>query len=110
MVCAATGTSVAWRPDRQASWETLAPMGEDRWATAFLIRHRDRYFLFTERGELILSRLSPRAYEEQGRMRILEPTMQAGRRKVVWSHPAFANRRLYARNDKEIVCVDLAAP
>jgi hypothetical protein len=29
-------------------------------------------------------------------------------RLVVWSHPAFANRRVYARNDKEIVCVDLA--
>ena len=25
-----------------------------------------------------------------------------------WSHPAFANRRVYARNDKEIICVDLA--
>ncbi|OHB69016.1 MAG: hypothetical protein A2V70_20530 [Planctomycetes bacterium RBG_13_63_9] len=29
-------------------------------------------------------------------------------RKVVWSHPAFANRSLYARNDKELVCVSLA--
>ena len=31
------------------------------------------------------------------------------RRPVVWSHPAFANRCIYARNDKEIVCVDLSA-
>ena len=29
---------------------------------------------------------------------------------VVWSHPAFANRSVYARNDKEIICVSLAAP
>ena len=28
--------------------------------------------------------------------------------KVLWSHPAFANRHLYARNNKEIICVDLA--
>jgi hypothetical protein len=28
---------------------------------------------------------------------------------VVWSHPAFAHRSMYARNDKEIVCVSLAA-
>jgi hypothetical protein len=27
---------------------------------------------------------------------------------VVWSHPAFANRCVYARNDKELVCVSLA--
>jgi hypothetical protein len=30
-------------------------------------------------------------------------------RMVVWSHPAFANRCVYARNDQEIVCVSLAA-
>ena len=30
-------------------------------------------------------------------------------RPVVWSHPAFANRCVYARNDKEIVCASLAA-
>ena len=30
-------------------------------------------------------------------------------RKVVWSHPAFANRSVYVRNDHEIVCVSLAA-
>jgi len=27
---------------------------------------------------------------------------------VLWSHPAFANRHVYARNDKELICVDLA--
>jgi hypothetical protein len=28
-------------------------------------------------------------------------------RQVVWSHPAFADRRIYARNDHEIICLDL---
>jgi hypothetical protein len=28
---------------------------------------------------------------------------------VVWSHPAFAGRCVFARNDKELVCVSLAA-
>jgi hypothetical protein len=28
----------------------------------------------------------------------------------VWSHPAFADRCALMRNDKEIVCVSLAAP
>jgi outer membrane protein assembly factor BamB len=27
----------------------------------------------------------------------------------VWSHPAFANQCVYMRNDKEMVCVSLAA-
>lgn len=80
------------------------------WGMAFLVKHEDRFLLFNEHGELILARLSPEGYEEIGRMAVLEPTMKAGRRMVVWSPPAFAHRALFARNDKEIVCVDLAAP
>jgi hypothetical protein len=29
---------------------------------------------------------------------------------VHWSHPAFANRCVFARNDQELICVDLRAP
>ena len=43
-----------------------------------------------------------------GRAHILEPTGTASGRAVVWSHPAFAHKSMYARNDKEIVCVSLA--
>ena len=91
-------------------WETYAATGEGRWSTAFLVKHQDHFLLFNEHGELILARLSPKGYEEISRMPVLEPTMKAGRRMVVWSPPAFAHRCLFARNDKEIVCVDLAAP
>jgi hypothetical protein len=28
---------------------------------------------------------------------------------VIWSHPAYANRSVYARNDRELVCVSMAA-
>jgi hypothetical protein len=28
---------------------------------------------------------------------------------VCWSYPTFANQRIYTRNDKEMVCADLAA-
>ena len=47
-------------------------------------------------------------YDEIGRFHVLEPTSSTFGRAVVWSHPAYANRCLYARNDKEIVCVSLA--
>ena len=43
------------------------------------------------------------------RFELLEPTGDAFGRDVVWSHPAYANRSVYARNDKELVCVSLAA-
>ncbi len=95
-------------------WETLqatgaAGNGTDRWATAFIVKNGDRFFLFNEKGDLIIAKLSPQGYEEVSRAHILEPTNKAQRRNVVWSHPAFANRSVYARNDKVIVCVSLAA-
>jgi outer membrane protein assembly factor BamB len=91
-------------------WETFAATtGQStRWGNAFLVRHEDRFFLFNEQGELILARLTPEKYDEIGRVRLLEPTNEDPRRPVVWSHPAFANRSVYARNDREIVCASLA--
>ena len=29
-------------------------------------------------------------------------------RKVIWSHPAFAHKHMFARNDHEIICVELS--
>jgi outer membrane protein assembly factor BamB len=92
-------------------WETLAattPEQETRWGNAFLIKHEDRFFLFNERGELIMARLTPAGYEEIDRMQLIEPTNRDPGRFVVWSHPAFANRSVYVRNDRELVCVSLA--
>jgi outer membrane protein assembly factor BamB len=80
-----------------------------RWANAFLIAQGDRFFLPNEKGDLLIARLTPKGYEEIDRAHILEPTWPLQDRKVVWSHPAFANKSMYARNDKEIVCVSLAA-
>jgi len=74
----------------------------------FIVKNGSRFFLFNEKGDLIIAKLSPRGYEEISRAHLLEPTNTAAGRDVVWSHPAFANRRMYARNDKEIICVDLA--
>jgi outer membrane protein assembly factor BamB len=77
-------------------------------ATAFLVRSSDRFFLFNDQGDLVIARLTPQKYEEIDRAHFLEPTGLAFGRKVVWSHPAFANRCMFARNDKEIICVSLA--
>ena len=92
-------------------WETFEPTTgkSERWGNAFTVKHGDRYFLFNEQGDLIIAKLSPEKYEEISRVHLLEPVNTDPRRPVVWSHPAFANRNVYARNDKEIICVSLAA-
>jgi outer membrane protein assembly factor BamB len=99
-------------------WATTLPVigkeedPEDRNAhgsgTAFLVKNGDRYFIFGESGHLVIARLSPKGYEEIDRAKLLDPTNEAFKRPVVWSHPAFANKCVFARNDKEIVCCSLA--
>lgn len=80
-----------------------------RWGNAFLVPHEDRFILFNEKGDLIIAKLSPKGYEEISRANILTPINTLAGRPVIWSHPAFANRCVYARNDREIVCVSMAA-
>jgi outer membrane protein assembly factor BamB len=93
-------------------WTTYAPTtGKDRAhsACAFLVKNGDRFFLPGETGDLVIARLTPEKYTEISRTHLLEPTGLAFGRSVWWSHPAFANRCLYARNDQELICVSLAA-
>jgi outer membrane protein assembly factor BamB len=94
-------------------WETFAPTtGKDRarHGTAFLVKNGNRFFLMSETGHLIIARLSPSGYQEISRAFLLPPTGVAFGRDVLWSHPAFADRCIFARNDKELVCASLADP
>jgi outer membrane protein assembly factor BamB len=94
-------------------WETYSlTAGGDRRAshgTGFMVQNDWRSFVLTETGHLVLAKLSKEGFEERGRMKVLEPTGECFGRPVVWAHPAFSDRTMVARNDKEIVCVDLAA-
>jgi outer membrane protein assembly factor BamB len=91
-------------------WQTPWPLGErpQRSGTTFIVRQSDRYWLFNDQGELMIAKLSPEGHEEIDRAKVIEPTNVAFGRSVVWSAPAFANKRVYLRNDKECICVDLA--
>jgi outer membrane protein assembly factor BamB len=92
-------------------WETFAPTSgkSERWGNAFVVKNGSRAFIFSEKGDLIIAKLAPEKYEEISRAHLIDPINRDPGRFVVWSHPAFANRSVYARNDKEIVCVSLAA-
>jgi outer membrane protein assembly factor BamB len=103
--------------DGKRVWSDLTATGAGgtptRWGNAFLVPNGDRYFLFNEKGDLIIARLTPKGYQEIDRAHLLDSTGQlaamfGGARKVVWSHPAFAGKTVFARNDKEIVAVSLA--
>lgn len=66
---------------------------------AALLRLADgRMLLHEDNGELALIDPDTKAYMELCRSKISGPT---------WSHPALANGRLYLRDEKELVCVEL---
>jgi outer membrane protein assembly factor BamB len=92
-------------------WETYAATGGKKTdcSSAFLVPNGDRFVIFNDQGDLILAELTPKGYHELDRTRILEPIHEARGRTVVWSHPAFARKCVFARNDKEMVCLSLAA-
>ena len=96
------------RTGRQV-WETDKVTGLKNGATMHLTANGDSVLLFTDQGNLIRARLSAAGYQELSRVQLIEPTFQFGDRKIVWAVPAFADRQVFARNGKELICASLAA-
>lgn len=91
-------------------WESGDAVPGARWSTIHFVRNGDAVWMFNERGELVIARLSPQGYEEIDRAKLIEPTtgQLEQRGGVCWAHPAFAGKCVFARNDKELVCADLS--
>ncbi|HYO24312.1 MAG TPA: PQQ-binding-like beta-propeller repeat protein [Lacipirellulaceae bacterium] len=92
-------------------WETAAPISDRPLSsgTAMIVRQGDRSWMFTESGHLVIGRFTKAGFEELDRAQVIEPTNVANGRDIVWTMPAFANRKAFIRNDQECICVDLAA-
>ena len=91
-------------------WETYDATGGKKglFANAFFIQHDSGFYIWNDQGELISARLTMKGYEEISRAKLLEPTEHARGRMIVWSHPAFADHRIYVRNNEELICASLA--
>ena len=93
-------------------WESDKAVPRERWATIHFVKNGKHVWMFNEMGELIISKLSPKGFKEISRAKLIDPTrdqLPSRRGGVCWAHPAFAGKHVFARNDKEILCVDLAA-
>ena len=97
-------------PEGKRLWETSEPISERPVGsgTAFIVKQADRFWLFNEKGEIVLANLSADGYQEIDRVQVIEPTNSAFGRDVVWSPPALANRKVFMRNDKECICISVA--
>jgi hypothetical protein len=76
-----------------------------------MVKNGDKIWMFNEEGHLLITKLSPAGFEELSRAKLINPTMDQLRQRggVCWSHPAFANRCVFIRNDEKLVCASLAA-
>ena len=99
----------------ERTWTSDEMTVQARWGTAFIVKNGDRFFVNNDAGDLMIARFTPDGYEEIDRTRLFEPTTSVGYgarrsfdRTVNWSHPAYANRHIIARNDTEIVRASLA--
>jgi hypothetical protein len=56
--------------------------------------------MLEDNGSLVLLEPNPKGYQELARSSICGPS---------WAHPALSNGRLYVRDEKEIICLQLTA-
>ena len=89
-----------------------------RWGAAFMVRHNDRYFVNNDDGYLMIAQFTPEGYVELDRTRLIEADASSGaaargsarnERPINWSHPAYANKHIVHRNNREIIRVSLDA-
>ena len=95
-------------------WDSGDMTPQERWGTAFIVQHGDRYFVNNGEGDLIIAQFTPQGYVELDRTHLVDATNEVGSsrawiRTVNWAHPAYANRHIVHRNDNEIVRASLAA-
>lgn len=55
-------------------------------------------------GDFILVRLTPKGFEDRGRVRIIE-----GQGTPIWAPPAFSGQNVYVRSDREILSIRVLA-
>jgi outer membrane protein assembly factor BamB len=102
LVCLEAGTG------RQV-WQTNTVTSLKNGSSIHLTPNGDSVLLFTDQGNLIRARLSAEGYRELSRVHLLDPIHPFNGRNVVWPPPAYANRHIFVRNDKELICASLAA-
>jgi outer membrane protein assembly factor BamB len=97
-----------WSTSKPVNGRDSETRGPNEGAT-FVTKNGDRFFLFGENGDLVIARLSAEKYDEVSRTKLVDPVGVGLGRSIVWSHPAYAEKCVFARNDQEIVCASLAA-
>ena len=68
--------------DGKLLWQDRSAVPEDRFATIHLVKNGDRVWMFNERGELIISTLSPAGFREISRTKLMDTRLRQGAQKT----------------------------
>ena len=85
---------ILWRDGHK-----LTPKDRNPQASLVWVGDTDQALALNANGELILCELTPTGYRELARDQVIGKT---------WAHPAYSGNRVYARSDREIVCLELS--
>ena len=89
-------------------WQTNGVTNLRQGACVHFTPNGSSLFLFTDQGDLVRALLTPAGYRELDRAHLLEPTSPLFENKFAWAAPAFAERHIFVRNDRELRCYSLA--
>jgi outer membrane protein assembly factor BamB len=78
--------------DQKTVWQ------KNRFGKSNLIAADGKLFLTTMEGEVVIVEASPAAFKELARATVMETTRQA---------PALSKGRIYVRDDKDVICIDV---
>jgi outer membrane protein assembly factor BamB len=70
-----------------------------KYHAALLRTGNDKLLMLTDGGELVLIEPSPKDYKELARSKVCGQA---------WAHPALSDGKLYLRDEKELICLQLA--
>ena len=90
-------------------WRTNKVTAKKSGPSIHITPQGDAAFLYTDEGMLIRARLTPAGYEELSRTKLIDPVYPFGGHKLAWAPPAYANRHVVVRNERELICASLAA-
>ena len=87
--------------DGQKIWtdeNQLHPRDRNPQVSMVWLGESGRAIALNAQGELILLTLSPQGLAEHSRAKVVGTT---------WAHPAYAGNRIFARDDEQLVCIQL---
>jgi hypothetical protein len=73
-----------------------------KYHAAMLCTADDKLLMLSDLGDLVLFEPDPKGYKELARSKVVK-----GKQEQIWAHPALADGKVYLRDEKELICLEM---